>query len=376
MRRRALNIFRLGAKELHSLRRDPVLIFLIVYTFTFAVYTVASNAQSEVRNAAVAVVDEDRSPLSRRIRDAILMPYFQKPAEIGVGEIDRAMDTGRYTFVLDIPPDFQADVQAGRRTAIQLNVDATAMSQAGNGARYLGAIITDEIRSFLRADGAVPPDPVDLIVRAKFNPNLHSSWFMSVMQIVNNLTLLAIVLAGAALIREREHGTVEHLLVMPIRPSDIMLAKVWANGLVVVVAATLSLWLVVKGLLDVPIPGSIALFVFGSVVYLFSVTGLGIFLATLARSMPQFGLLSIPVFLLLNFMSGSITPLESMPEVLQALMHLSPTTHFVSFAQAVLFRGASLDLVWQPFLVVAAIGAAFFVGALARFRATLSAVAQ
>lgn len=375
MWRRVLNIFRLGVKEMYSLRRDPVLIFLIVYTFTFAVYTVASNAQTEVRNAAVAVVDEDRSPLSRRIRDAIQMPYFQEPAEIGIAEIDRVMDMGRYTFVIDIPPGFQADVGAGRRTAIQVNVDATAMSQAGNGAGYLSGIITREIQSFVRGDGGVQADAVDLIVRAKFNPNLHTSWFMSVMQIVNNLTLLAIVLAGAALIREREHGTIEHLLVMPVRPSDIMLAKVWANGLVIVVAATLSLWLVVKGLLAVSIPGSITLFVLGSVVYLFSVTGLGIFLATLARSMPQFGLLSIPVFLVLNFLSGSITPIESMPEILQAVMQLSPTTHFVSFAQAVLFRDAGLDAVWQPFLIVAAIGAAFFIGALSRFRATLSAVA-
>ena len=159
--------------------------------------------------------------------------------------MDAAMDEGRQTFVIDIPPEFQSDVLAGHRPTIQLNVDATAMTQAGNGARYVQSIIAQEIETFLNERGATTERPVELVVRAKFNPNLESAWFMAVMQIVNNLTLLAIVLTGAAVIREREHGTIEHLLVMPLRPFEIMLAKVWANGLVIVIAANLSLWLVV-----------------------------------------------------------------------------------------------------------------------------------
>ncbi|HEX7785284.1 MAG TPA: ABC transporter permease, partial [Methylomirabilota bacterium] len=149
-------------------------------------------------------------------------------------------------------------------------------------------------------------------------------------------------------------------------------AKVWANGLVVLVAAGLSLWLVVRGALNVPIAGSVALFLFGAALHLFSATSLGIFLGTVARSMPQFGLLMMLVLLPLQLLSGGMTPRESMPGIVQTIMLPAPTTHFVKFAQAILYRGAGPDLVWREFLAIIVIGAVFFVVALARFRKAVS----
>ena len=373
MRRRLQNIYRLGVKEIFSLRRDVVMVVLIIFTFTYAVYTPARHAQTELRNASVAIVDEDYSQLSQRIRDALLEPYFKPPVLLTIDRIDAVMDSGQYTFVIDIPPDFQADLLAGRQPSVQVNIDATAMTQAGHGATYIRRIIAQEIEDFMHSGEALLQLQVAQVVRVKFNPNVQSKWFLGVMQLVNMITLLAIMLSGAALIREREHGTIEHLLVMPLTPAEIMIAKVWANGLVIVIAATLSLKLVIQGLLDVHIAGSIPLFVSGMVIYLFSVTALGIFLATLVRSMPQFGLLAFPVFMVMNLLSGSTTPLDSMPEVLQHVMQLSPSTHFVSFAQAILYRGAGLDVVWREFAIIFLSGAAFFIAALFRFRKTISA---
>jgi ABC-2 type transport system permease protein len=368
------NIYRLGVKEVYSLMRDPVLMGLIVYTFTFAVYTVANGVQTELNNASIAIVDEDRSELSTRITGAFLLPYFKAPEVIDLRAVDPGMDAGRYTFVLDIPPSFQADVLAGRSPVVQLNVDATAMTIAGNGVNYISSIINAELLKFVSRSGGAADLPVDLRVRAKFNPNLDSTWFMAVMQIINNVTILAIILGGAAVIREREHGTIEHLLVMPVTSSEIMLAKIWSNGLVIVLAAVLSLQFIVHGLLGVPIAGSIALFASGSAVYLFAVTAMGITLSTVATTMPQFGLLSIPVFVVMNLLSGGVTPLESMPPALQTAVQVLPSTHFVKFAQAVLYRGAGIEIVWPQLLATAAIGAAFFSFALIRFRATLASV--
>lgn len=369
---RLANIYRLGVKEFFSLRRDLVMVGLIVYAFTYAVYAPTQHAQTELKNASIAVVDEDRSQLSQRLRDALLQPLFQPPAELAANEIDWAMDSGSYTFVIDIPPKFEADVLAGRQPELQINVDATAMTHAGHGATYLQQIIAQEIREFMRGKGAAVQEPVSLVVRAKFNPNLNSTWFMGVMQIINMITLLAIMLTGAALIREREHGTLEHLLVMPLTPAEIMIAKVWANGLIIVIAATLSLKVVVQGLLAVPIAGSVPLFVAGTALYLFSVTALGIFLATIARSMPQFGLLALPIFTVMYLLSGGTTPLDSMPRWLQIAMQFSPSTHFVSLAQAILYRSAGFDVVWPSFAAVTAIGVVFFLSALVRFRKTIS----
>jgi ABC-2 type transport system permease protein len=363
------NIFQLGIKELYSLRYDPVMLFLIVYMFSFSVMEEAQNATTGVVNAAVAIVDEDRSQLSRRIGDALLQPQFQPPVAITVEEIDANMEVARYAFVIDIPPGFQADLMSGRPTVIQLNVDATAMGLAGTGAAYIQQIISQELSLFLNHE---QQPAVNIVTRAKFNPNLEATGFQGAMALTNNITMMAILLTGAALIREREHGTIEHLLVMPLRPIEIMLAKVWANGLVVVLAATLSLYFVIKGALGASIIGSIPLYIFVTIIYLFSVTSLGIYLATLARSMPQFGLLAMIVFVMMLLLSGAHTPLESMPMTLQMIMQLVPSTHFVSMAQAVLFRGAGVDVIWPNLLATAVIGAVFFFAALMRFRKTVT----
>jgi len=364
------NIFRLGIKELYSLRYDPVMMLLIFYMFSLAVYDEANNAMAAVNNAAIAIVDEDQSRLSRRISDAFLQPNFQPPVYLAVNEIDAAMETARYTFIIDIPPDFQADIQAGRKPIVQLNVDATAVSMAATGAGYIQRIISQELAVFLK--GRDPGQAVNLVTRARFNPNMNAKWFQGVMSLTNNVTMLAILLTGAALIREREHGTIEHLLAMPLRPVEIMLAKVWANGLVVLLAIILSLVFVVQGALSIPIQGSIPLYIAGAILYLFAVTSFGIFLATLARTMPQFGLLAMLVFVVMMLLSGANSPFESMPEGLQIIMQLVPSTHFVSLAQAVLLRDAGLDVVWPEFVSIALIGIVLFVAALIRFRTTVT----
>ena len=374
MKRNLVNIFQLGIKELFSLRYDPVMLFLIIYMFSFAVFEEAQNATTGVVNAAVAIVDEDRSQLSHRFGDALLQPRFKPPVAITIEEIDTSMETARYTFVIDIPPGFQADILAGRPTVIQLNVDATAMGLAGTGAAYIQQIISQELSTFLkdgRADNQAKRVS-NIVIRAKFNPNMEAIGFQGAMSLTNNITMMAILLTGAALIREREHGTIEHLLVMPLRPIEIMLAKVWANGLVVVIAASLSLYIVLQGVLGVAIIGSIPLYLSAAVIYLFSVTSLGIYLATLARSMPQFGLLAMIVFVIMMLLSGAFTPLESSPEWLQMIMQLVPSTHFVSMAQAILFRDAGLDVIWPNLLATALIGTLFFLAALLRFRKTVT----
>ncbi|MBN8739330.1 MAG: hypothetical protein BGP24_08840 [Lysobacterales bacterium 69-70] len=373
--RHLANTYRLGVKELWSLWRDPMMLALIVYVFTVSVYTAATAMPESLHNAPIAIVDEDGSPLSQRIAAAFYPPQFTAPALISLPEMDAGMDAGRYTFVLDIPPDFQRDVLAGRAAELQLNIDATRMSQAFTGNLYVQQIVQGEIGEFVRRERGAAAMPVELALRARFNPQLDKTWFGSLMEIINSVTMLSIILTGAALIREREHGTVEHLLVMPVTPAEIMLAKVWAMGLVVLVAAALSLTLVVRGLLQVPVEGSVALFLAGAALHLFATTSMGIYLATLARSMPQFGLLLILVLIPLELLSGGMTPRESMPQLVQDLMLLAPTTHFVELGQAILYRGAGLDVVWRPFLALIAIGSALFALSLHRFRKTLSLMA-
>lgn len=369
------NILQLGLKEFRSLQRDYAMLALILWAFSMGVYSSATGLPETLHHAPIAVVDEDRSQLSNRLVNAFQPPYFRTPELIDQAGMDRGMDTGRYTFTLDIPPDFQRDVLAGRNPVVQLNVDATQIGQAFSGAGYVQNIISTEVNEFVARHRGQQVMPVELEMRTLFNPNLTQAWFGGVMEVINQITMLSIILTGAALIREREHGTVEHLLVMPLTAFEIMLAKVWSMGLVVLVATALSLVFVVRGWLAVPISGSLSLFLVGAALHLFATTSMGIFLGTVARSMPQLGLLTILVLMPLQILSGATTPRESMPELVQHVMLIAPTTHFVALAQGILYRGAGLDIVWPQFLAILAIGSAFFLAALRRFRATITQMA-
>jgi len=369
LRRHLANIYRLTIKELRSIRSDPIMLLLVAYSFTIAVYAAATGASTEAKQLSVGIVDEDHSDLSRRIADGLTPPTFRPAVQIAASEIDPAMDSQRFLFVIEIPPKFQADILVGRQASVQINVDATAVAQGFNGMTYIENVILKYVSEFVTGREGLPGPPLKFVTRAKFNPNFTSKWFSAVMAIINNLTLVTVILTGAALIREREQGTVEHLLVMPVVPAEIMLSKILANGIVIMVAVAMSLSLVVEWWLQVPVAGSRLLFLGGACFYVFTVAALGIALGTIASTMGQFGLLAIPVLLTMNLLSGSTTPMESMPVWLEYLMMvISPTPHFVTFAQDVLYRGADFSIVWREILAMAVIGAVYLGFALRRFR--------
>jgi ABC-2 type transport system permease protein len=368
----ASNILWLGLKEIRSLMGDMVMIVFVIFAFTLQIYIQATGTSSEVTNASIAFVDEDGSVLSKELFNAFYPPRFRMPRLITADQIQPEMDRGKLMFVVVIPPRFEHDLRAGRNPSIQVDVDATAMQQAGIGAGYIRNIIDDRVHSHLaRTDAAANP-PVNLVIRKLFNPNSQSSWFKSVVAVINQITLLTVVLTGAAVIREREHGTLEHLLVMPLTAFEIAMAKVWANSLVILVATAVSILLIVHLALSVPFAGSVLLWFAGVILYLFFATALGIYLGTVSRSMAQFGLLIVLVIVVLQLLSGGSTPVESQPGWLQVLTYLLPARHFVSFSQVIIYRGGGLSAVWRQFLMVTGVGLAFFVYSLSLFRKSIA----
>ena len=367
------NIMWLALKEFRSVLSDKVLVLFVVYAFTWTIYQQASGTSNEVHNAPIAFADEDQSALSKELVNAFYPPRFQYAVRIRTDEVERAMDEGRFMFVVVIPPRFELNLRAGRQPDIQVNIDATAMQQAGIGAGYIHNIITRRLGTYLRRMDVDTSPPVNLIERKMFNPNGVSAWFSSIVAIINQLSLLTIVLTGAAVIREREHGTLEHLLVMPLTAFQIAMAKVLANGLVILIATMLSLFLVVRMILGVPFAGSLVLWFAGVLLYLFFATALGLFLGTISRSMAQFALLIVLVVMVLQLLSGGSTPVESQPGWLQAITYFLPSRHFISFSQVIIYRGGGLDAVWRSFGMVAIIGLAFFTYSVTLFRKSIAA---
>ncbi|XXQ67908.1 ABC transporter permease [Neisseriaceae bacterium B1] len=372
MTRTLKNIASLMRKEFRSVFGDKVLAVLIIFVFTGMVIQAAKGISTDVKNANVGVIDLDQSTLSHRIVDSLLEPQFKKPIYIQREEADELMDKGQLIFVLEFPPNFEKDILAGRAPEVQLLVDATTMTQAGVGQVYIAQIFQREILAFTgqaRALNQIMPSQYALNVL--YNPNGESPWFQGVAQVNNMISMLAFVLVGAAVIRERERGTIEHLLVMPVTATEIVLAKILANGLVVCITATFSMQFVVGGVIGLPIAGNILLYFFGTMMLMFSIASLAVMMATLAPTMPQYSLLMMPVYIVMLLFSGSSSPRQNMPHAAQMASEYWPTTQFATFAQNVLFRGAGVGIVYPQLLAMAITGLIFLGFALFRFRKML-----
>ncbi len=370
--KRLARIFWLGLKEMMSLRRDWVMIALLIWSFTLSPVMEATGVSSSVNNASIAFEDEDNSPLSRSLATAFLAPEFQPAIQIEPGTGAAQMDAGRFLFVVSIPPGLEQDILAGHAPEIQVMIDATAMEQAGIGASYITNILGNEIRRFAIGADLAAALPIDLNVRSAFNPNRDTVRFAAIVALIGQIMWLSTILTGAAMIREREHGTIEHLLAMPIAPFDIAAAKIWANAAVVLVAAALSLTFVLEGFLDVTIAGSKALFLTGTALFLFTATALGVFIATLPRSMAQSALLVMLSVLPMIMLSGGETPIEGQPDWLQVLTLALPSRHFVSLAQEIIYKGAGIETVWPEFLGVALLGIVLLTLSLLMFRRSIA----
>ena len=367
-----INVFWLGTKELRSVLSDAVMVILIIYSFSLAIYSQATSTSETVNNASVAIVDEDHSTLSHAIANALYPPYFKEPVLISSAEVDRGMDQDRFMFVVVIPPKFEQDVRQGRQPTIQIDIDATAVTQASLGNSYIQSIVNNEVNYYRNRSDESATSYVTLVQRRAFNPNGTGMWFGAIVALINQISMITIVLTGAALLREREHGTIEHLLVMPLNSFQIVMSKVWANGLIILAAFTLSTLFVVEIALDVPIAGSRLLFLGGTTLYLFAAAAIGIFLGTIARTMAQFALMLMMVIMPIMMLSGGMTPIESQPETIQPVTWFLPSRHFTAFAQAVVFRGADLSIVWPQLLVVVGLGSVFFAASLALFRRSIA----
>ncbi|SMX48866.1 ABC transporter permease [Maliponia aquimaris] len=370
--RRLTNIYWLAGKELKSVLGDPVMVILILWSFVVAVMLEANGAGDTVHNAAIAILDEDASALTRQLTDALGPPWFQPPVMISPERMTAEMDAGRIMFILSFPPGFEADVIAGLMPAAQLDVDATAVSQAQLGTDYIANILTSETRAFLSGSPDASEPALRLELRRAFNPNGNPVWFKAMSSLLNQLSLLTIALTGAAMLREREQGTIEHLMVMPLTPFEIALSKVLANVVVVLAAFTLSLIFIVQGVLQVPVAGSVPLLLAGTAVYLAAAAAIGMFLGTMARSMAQFALLVIMVIIPIIMLSGGMGAIESQPDIVQRLTTVLPSRHFLAFAKAVVFRGAGVSAVWFELSLMAGLGLAFFLASLALFRRSMS----
>ncbi len=360
-------------KELKQLSRDPILLVVIAYFFTADIYIAASGIHMDLRQASLAVLDHDHSASSRELIHRFQPPWFELKGELSdTHQARRMLDAGEVLAVIDIPEHFQRDLERGRQASVQMQVDASNSVLGTLVTTYAAQIVSRFSQEKAQAlHGRLKLETLPAVLdrqRVWYNPNQNDTWFMSISELLTVITMLSLMLPAAAAVREKERGTIEQLLVSPLTPVQILLPKVLSMGLVVLAGTAVSLFLMIVPAFGVPIKGSIPLFFAVTALYVFATAGLGLFIATLSRTLGQVVMLVILLMMPILLLSGAWTPPEAMPEFLRRAMVLSPLSYFIEMAYGILLKGAGVKLLWDAILGLALLGSLLFGFGVWRFR--------
>jgi ABC-2 type transport system permease protein len=370
---RRLNV--MMVKEWLQLSRDVVLLFFIAYAFTVDIYLAGSGVSLQLNRAAFVVQDSDQSFASRELIYRFQPPHFQL-----VGEVDssrqgmKMLDDGEVIMVLDTSSGFEQSLLRGEATSVQLQVDATHSVLGFLASSYAAQIVGQYgLEAGLAREGLSATDienipRIDSRHRVWFNPNQNDGWFMSISELLTVITLFAILLPAAAMVREKERGTVEQLLVSPLTSFQIMFPKVTAMTAVILLGTLISLFFILKPVFHVPFKGDFLLFLAVTTLYVFTTAGLGLFAATIARNLAQAGMMTILILAPMIFLSGAWTPPEAMPSWLRMGMNFSPLHYYMDAIFGILLKGAGLIDIWRSILGIAILGGIVFGFGLWRFR--------
>jgi ABC-2 type transport system permease protein len=362
-------------KEMLQLFRDVPIVVFLVYAFTLAVYLTGNGIKSQLHNASLLVRDADHSVSSRELIHRFQAPFFRLEGELAdPQEGIRRLDRGKAMAVLEIPPRFHEQLMMGEPTAVQLLVDTTNSPQGLSAASYAARIVVrfgQETGLAQVGNTEESSQNLPLVVsdhRVWYNQDQNDTWFESISHLLRQITIFSILLPAAALVREKERGTVEQLLVSPLTPLQIMLSKVLAMTVVILCATAVALFGVIRPAFGVPIKGSVVLFFGLTALFVFSNAGMGLAAATLTRNQAQVGMMTLLVVAPMLLLSGLAAPMEAMPAWVRHLMVLSPLRYFVEITHGILLKGAGLSILWDSVLPMALLGGVLFGFGLWRFR--------
>ncbi len=362
-------------KEILQLSRDVPIGLLLVYSFTLAVYLTGNGIRSQLHNASLLVRDADHSFSSRELIHKFKSPFFRLEGEIADPQEGlRWLDRGKAMAVLEIPPRFHEQLVTGEPTAVQLLVDTTNAPQGLSAASYAARIVGQfgqetalaRLRGMEESSQNLPVIVSDH--RVWYNPDQNDTWFESISHLLRQITIFAILLPAAAMVREKERGTVEQLLVSPLTPFQIMLPKVLAMTLVILCATAVALFGVMRPAFGVPIKGSIPLFFSLTALFVFTTAGMGLAAATLTRNQAQVGMMTLLVVAPMMLLSGLVAPIEALPTWTRNLMILSPLRYFIEIAHGILLKGSDLSILWDSVLAMALLGGVLFGFGMWKFR--------
>lgn len=364
------------SKELRQLARDRTLFGFIVYIFTLHIIVATPGMIWDLRYVRVVVSDEDHSFLSRELAGNLPAPQFERVQEVSdlASGVD-AVVAGSGQVLMALPNDLDENIRQGVAPArVLLLVDGSkarsGVLSAGYLTQYVRTLSAKIAAATLARRGVdVRTLPtIDARQRIWFNFALRDAWPAAMSVLTTMMTVACVALPAAAAVREKERGTIEQLFVSPLGALQIMIAKTSAMALVTVLAAALGVFGIMQPVFHVPMRGSAVLFFASVALYAFTMSGLGLALATLARNSGQAGLLVILTTLPIVELSGTFGLVESMPAALRTAVQFSPLYHLIQITSGIAFRGQGMLELARPLLFMSALGAAIFGIGLWRFR--------
>jgi ABC-2 type transport system permease protein len=371
-------LFRVIVKELQQLRRDKRMIPAMIIGPIIQLLTLGFAANNDVTDIPMVLLDEAHGAASRALVDRFTASgYFRLVGSVAsASEIEPQLVRGRAQVALVIPPGFGRDVASGRAPRVQLLVDGSDSTSAVVGLGYAGRIMNEAGAEYvvqrLRAQGLPETQAgVQLASRVWYNPDLRSRWFYVPAILAMVLMLVTMILPSMAVVREREMGTLEQIIVSPIRSWQFVLGKLFPFACIGFLD-TLLVSAVAVGLFRVPLRGSLALLILLTVPFLFCTLGLGLFVSTLVRTQQQAMMSAVYLVMVpMIYLSGLIFPVENMPAIVQKLTVVIPLKYYTHVIRGVFLQGSGLDVLWPDAVTLLAIGAIVFVAASVRFRKSL-----
>jgi ABC-2 type transport system permease protein len=366
-----MRLFSLLKKEFLQFFRDRVLIFILIYAFTIVVYTGGRGISLEVKRFPVIIQDQSNSRASREFIAKIRLPYFKILGFVNSDkELIEWLDRGKASMAIIIPPDFERKLKKGK-AKIQVIIDGTMSMTSTMAISYISDITYNYSLEILEYDlykrnYSIPMTEEKL--RVLFNPNVLSTWFMSLLELFNMITMTSLLITAAALIREKEYGTIEQLLITPVKSWEVFLAKIIPTIIVISILSLISLFIMVKGVFGVPVRGNIFLFFTVTCIYVFSMASIGIAIATMVNNLPQAMMVIIAILVPMLMISGAWSPPEAMHPVIKYISLLSPMRYFLDFGYGVLLKGNNLEYVWKDILGIILIGILLLIFSALRFR--------
>jgi ABC-2 type transport system permease protein len=371
-------LYSLLVKEFTQLLRDKAILFIVFYAFTGAIYVAGHGISQEILNYPLTVYDLAKTPESREMVAKLQKPYFKYITFAKTeAEFVDLLNRGIVSAALIIPPDFSR-LAATDVASLQVIIDGTHPQASAIAYGYLTQIVGTYAQDVYRSRNKISEKDfsrvpgVDARIRVEYNANMTSSWFSSMLEMFNMSTMISMLLTAAAMVREREYGTMEQLIVSPMRPWELFAAKIIPSVVVVLIGLTVSIFTIVHGVFHTPIRGSLLLFLLMAALYVFTVSSLGLYLALLADNLGQAMLLLVLVTYPMLFLSGAMTPPESMSPWMQYASLISPMRYYIDFGYQVLLKGNGIAYIWRDILGILILASIIFTLAVRRYRRLFS----